>query len=101
MIAGKLAAGGTEAITPLPLFSDPSYAVGFVDLPKDSDQVIRSSQLDRPSTGEDTQYSFATHLAEGYLTAQNNQAEYLTPVDEKTRALGDGICRCVTIVLCR
>ena len=88
VIAGKLAAGGTEAITPLPLFSDPSYAVGFVDLPKDSDQVIRSSQLDRPSTGEDTQYSFATHLAEGYLTAQNNQAEYLTPVDEKNSRLG-------------
>ena len=87
VIASKLAAGGTEAITPLPLFSDPSYAVGFVDLPKDSDQIIRSSQLDRPSTAEDTQYSFATHLAEGYL-ARNIPAEYLTPVDQKNSRLG-------------
>ena len=88
VIANKLAAGGIEAITPLPLFSDAAYAAGFVDLPKDSDQFVRSSQLDRSLPGEDTQYSFATRLAEGYLATQKDPAEYLTPVDEKNSRLG-------------
>lgn len=88
VIANKLAAGGTEATTPLPLFSDASYTVGFVDIPPDSDQFIRSLQLFKP--GEDAQFSFATRLAEGYLAAQKGE-EYLTPVDEKTVRLGERV----------
>ncbi len=89
VLANKLAAGGSEAITPLPLFSDGAYATGFVDLPRDSDTFVRSSQLVRLS--DDPQFSFATRLAEGYLGAQSSAgvpAEYLTPIDRKTVRLG-------------
>ena len=83
VIASKLPAGGFPAITPLPQFADAAYTVGFVDVPVDGDEFVRSSQL-RWGAGQDTQFSFATHLAEGYLAAHlaaGQTPQYLTPVD--------------------
>jgi len=83
VIASKLQAGGFPAITPKPLFADAAYAVGFVDLPLDSDEFVRSSQLSW-GTDEKMQYSFATHLAVGYLgahLAEGQTPQYLTQVD--------------------
>ncbi|MGH9931199.1 MAG: CHASE2 domain-containing protein [Pyrinomonadaceae bacterium] len=65
----KTAAGGFDEIKPLPMFADPAYAVGFVDLPLDKDGFVRSSQLSQTRPGQDTRVSFATRLAEGYLAA--------------------------------
>jgi len=93
VIANKLRAGGTEAITPLPIFSEAAYAVGFVDIPPDSDQLVRSLQLKRSTAGEDDQLSFATRLVEGYLAAQKGEGElpeYLT-WDERTFRLGQRV----------
>ncbi len=45
VIGNKLAAGGFQAITPLPQFSNAAYTVGFFDVPLDSDGFVRSSQL--------------------------------------------------------
>lgn len=91
VIAAKLEAGGFPAITPLPQFQQAAYAVGFVDVPFDSDGFVRSSQLWRVQAGENTQYSFATRLAEGYLaarTAEGQPQQFLTPVDEEHARLG-------------
>lgn len=92
VIANKLAAGGTDANTPLPLFTEKAYAVGFVDLVFDSDQVVRSSQLKSSNPGEEEhQLSFATYLALGYLASKKGEGEALddfTQVDEKTFQLG-------------
>lgn len=89
VIAKKLPAGGTEAINPLPLFSDAAYTVGFVDLPRDSDTFVRNSQLVKAD--EDGQYSFATRLAEGYLASQRSEGaavEYVRPLDRNNLRLG-------------
>src|SRR3989442_400962 len=52
VIGNKLAAGGLQAITPLPQFSNAAYTVGFFDVPLDSsDGFVRSSQLLRSRTG--------------------------------------------------
>ncbi|HXT62369.1 MAG TPA: adenylate/guanylate cyclase domain-containing protein [Pyrinomonadaceae bacterium] len=69
VVAMKTAAGGFEELQPLPMFADGAYAVGYVDLPLDSDEFVRSSQLVIPSQPEEKQLSFATRLVEGYLTA--------------------------------
>jgi adenylate cyclase len=89
VIASKLKAGGTEAITPIPLFSDSAYRVGFVDIAVDSDGFVRQVPLVRPR--EVQQISFATRLAEGYLAAQKDDAEpaeEIRDVDENTYRLG-------------
>ncbi len=71
VIAQKLEAGGTQAIIPLPSFAEAAWAVGFVDLPHESDRFVRIAQLSqgRP-TGNDgavnTQFSFATRVAQGF-----------------------------------
>ena len=91
VIASKLGAGGFEAITPLPLFKDAAYTVGFVDLSLDSDGFVRSSPLTRARTGEETEFSFATRLAEGYLVAHAVEGEppqYLKPADDERVQLG-------------
>lgn len=83
VIASKLPAGGFPAITPLPQFVDAAYTVGFVDVPLDRDEFVRSALL-RWGAGDGTQFSFATHLAEGYLgahLAEGQSPQYLTPVD--------------------
>lgn len=69
VVAMKTAAGGFEELTPLPMFADAGYTVGFVDLPLDSDGFVRSSQLFLERPAEPTKISFATRLVEGYLAA--------------------------------
>jgi adenylate cyclase len=91
VIASKLPLGGFEAITPLPLFGDAAFGVGFVDVTVDSDGATRSLFLaERLPTGED-QTSFATKLAEAYANATRNPAEepqFLAHVDAQTMRLG-------------
>jgi len=69
VLAMKTSAGGFEELQPLPMFADQAYAVGFVDLPLDSDGFVRNSQLSLARPNEDTKFSFATRLVEGYLAA--------------------------------
>ena len=93
VIASKLPAGGFPAITPLPQFADAAYTVGFVDLPLDSDEFVRSSQL-RWGEGDNMQFSLATHLAQGYLGAHlaaGQTPQYLTPVDAENVLLNKRI----------
>ncbi len=68
VLAQKLEAGGTPAIVPLGEFSDGATAVGFVDLPHDSDSAVRTSMLVRGTNreGEEAQFSFAAALAQLY-----------------------------------
>jgi adenylate cyclase len=94
VIASKLPVGGFEAITPLPLFSDAAYTVGFVDASLDSDSAVRGMPLFYSPPGEDTQYSFATRLAEAYVNAfaaTGEAPQFLTAVDAKSVRLGQRI----------
>ena len=96
VIAMKTAAGGFEEIKPLPVFADAAYAVGFVDLPLDPDGFVRGSQLFQSRPGQDTKFSFATRLAEGYLTAgapEGAPPQYLKPGADGTVRLGDRVIR--------
>lgn len=68
VLATKTSAGGFEELNPLPMFmGDGTYAVGFVDLPLDSDGFVRNTQLFIPGNADTI--SFATRLAEGYLAS--------------------------------
>jgi len=94
VIGNKLAVGGFQAITPLPQFSNAAYAVGFYDLPQDSDGFVRTSALEWTRSGEDEQYSFPTRLAEAYLasrTAQGESPPLLIPIDYENVRLGPRI----------
>ncbi len=74
VLAKKLDAGGTPAISPLPMFADGAYTIGFVDMSADNDTetAARSTMLMRAhKNGEQPDFSFATRLAEGYLFAQH------------------------------
>lgn len=70
VLAQKLEAGGSSSITPLPMFADNAYLIGFVDLPHESDRFVRIAQLSRVMRKEegtfDEQFSFATQLARGF-----------------------------------
>jgi adenylate cyclase len=80
VLARKSAAGGYDEINPLPYFSDGAYTVGFVDLPLDPDGFVRASQLFHAEQGKETQFSFATRLAEGHLgalSADGSTPQYL------------------------
>lgn len=94
VIASKLGAGGYEAITPLPLFKDAAYMVGFVDTPLDSDAAVRGLPLFRSRAGEDDQFSFATRLAEAYVNASAAEGEppqFLNSVDVENVSLAKRI----------
>lgn len=96
VIAMKTAAGGFEEIKPLPMFTDAAYATGFVDLPLDQDGFVRSSQLFQARPGEDAKLSFATRVAEGYLTASAPEGappQYLKPNADLTVSLGERVIR--------
>jgi adenylate cyclase len=73
VLAEKLPAGGSEAITPLPMFRDAAWAVGFVDLPHEQEQNILTAQISRnrlnADGSPDQRLSFAAWLAQG-LTEQ-------------------------------
>lgn len=68
VIVQKLEAGGIPAIVPLPVFAEGATAVGFADLPHDTDNSVRSTMLVRGATkeGETAQYSFGAALAQLY-----------------------------------
>lgn len=91
VIASKLPAGGIDAITPLPLFSDAAYRVGFVDVTVDSDAAVRSVPLAWRGPDREIQYSFATYLAEAYANARRAEGEepqFLNDVNAQTASLG-------------
>jgi adenylate cyclase len=69
VLAMKTSAGGFEELQPLPMFTEQAYAVGFVDLPLDSDGFVRGSQLYLAPPHQDEKLSFATRLVEGFLAA--------------------------------
>jgi CHASE2 domain-containing sensor protein len=82
VLAMKTSAGGFEELQPLPEFADQAYAVGFVDLPLDSDGFVRNSQLYLAPPNGDAKFSFATRLVEGYLAAtapEGTPPQYLVP----------------------
>ncbi|HST52633.1 MAG TPA: CHASE2 domain-containing protein [Pyrinomonadaceae bacterium] len=84
VLVQKLEAGGTPAIIPLPLFADQATAVGFADLPHDSDSAVRSTQLVRQLPGEQQpQFSFAAALAQLY------SGDELKPDTDYSFKLGD------------
>lgn len=92
VLAMKTSAGGFEELQPLPMFSDAAYAVGFVDLPLDSDGFVRSSQLFIERPGEPTKISFATRLTEGYLAATSPEGtppQFLQPGTNGSLRLGE------------
>jgi adenylate cyclase len=94
VIAMKTSAGGFEELKPLPMFADAAYATGFVDLPLDDDGFVRSSQLFLP--GKDAQFSLATRVAEGYLTANAPEGappQYLQPDADGTVRMGERVLR--------
>jgi adenylate cyclase len=68
VIVQKLEEGGSQALIPLPMFAEAASAVGFADLPHDSDRAVRSAQLTRTrgneQSGYDLQRSFALLLTQ-------------------------------------
>lgn len=87
VIVEKLEAGGIPAITPLPMFSDGVTAVGFSDLPHDSDNAIRSTMilLSRANEGQEAKFSFASAIAQLY-SGQSLKEE---PGTDNALRLGD------------
>lgn len=87
VLVQKLEAGGTPAIVPLPMFADNATAVGFADLPHDSDSAMRSTMLVRGTQkeGEEAQFSFAAAIAQLY------SGEELKPDTAYSFRLGDRV----------
>ncbi len=91
VLAMKTSAGGFEELQPLPVFADQAYAVGFVDLPLDSDGFVRNSQLVLEPPNEDAKFSFAARLVGGYLAAtapEGTPPQYLEPGTHGNLRLG-------------
>jgi adenylate cyclase len=92
VLVAKLPAGGYDAVFPLPMFSEAAYSVGFADLPLDSDGFVRSVPLTISRPNEETKFSFATRLAEGYLASRVTEGKappFLRPVSEEMDVLGE------------
>ncbi len=74
VLVRKLEAGGSDAITPLPMFAEVASSVGFADLPHDNDRLVRTSQPTRTQKedqgGVETVRSFASLLAQTFLGAE-------------------------------
>ena len=86
VLVQKLEAGGTPAIVPLDEFADGATAVGFADLPHDSDSAVRSTMLVRQRPGEpQPQFSFAAALAQLY------SGEELKPDTDYSFRLGERV----------
>jgi adenylate cyclase len=83
VLVQKLEAGGVPAITPLPFFADNATAVGFADLPHDSDNAVRSAQLVVTPPGGEPQFSFGAALAQLYT------GQMLEPESERIYRFGD------------
>lgn len=86
VVAEKLPGGGSDAITPLPQFRDPAWAVGFVDFPHESEGSVLTAKLTYALPGvdgkPDLRDSFASMLAQG-LTEQQ-----LEKIGDRTLRLG-------------
>lgn len=82
VLVQKLAAGGTDAIVPHPMFAEGATAVAFADFPLDGDQAVRASQLVVTPPGGQPQQSFAAALAQLYT------GETLEPDGERAVRLG-------------
>src|SRR5260370_6287096 len=66
VIAEKMISAG-PGIKPAPMFVEAAWAIGFVDLPLDSDGLLRSVAVRLKAEGEDEwQLSFAARLVEGH-----------------------------------
>src|SRR2546423_2076826 len=86
VLVQKLEAGGTPAIVPLEEFADGATAVGFADLPHDSDSAVRATMLVRQRPGEpEPQFSFAAALAQLY------SGDELKPDTDYSFRLGDRV----------
>ncbi|HYX41578.1 MAG TPA: CHASE2 domain-containing protein, partial [Pyrinomonadaceae bacterium] len=66
VIVKKLAEGGSVAINPLPEFAEAASAVGFSDLPADSDGVRRTAYLGHVAPDGTIESSFASNIAQIY-----------------------------------
>ena len=66
VIGKKLPEGGSEAIDPLPQFVEAASAVGFADLPADTDGVRRTAYLAHIAKDGSTESSFASNIAQIY-----------------------------------
>ena len=66
VIVKKLPEGGSEAINPLPEFAEAASAVGFSDLPSDSDGVRRTALLGHVAKDGSIDTSFASNIAQLY-----------------------------------
>lgn len=66
VIAEKLDAGGTTSIIPLSQFAEAASAVGYVDLPHDSDDFVRTVQPVRAHQGSEPESSFANYISQIY-----------------------------------
>jgi adenylate cyclase len=68
VLVEKLPEGGTTGIAPLPEFAEAAAAVGFADLPHETDRFVRTAQLfrsrPRPDGSFSLQFSFASALAQ-------------------------------------
>ncbi|HEV2860495.1 MAG TPA: adenylate/guanylate cyclase domain-containing protein [Pyrinomonadaceae bacterium] len=82
VLVEKLEAGGIPSIVPLPLFAEGATAVGFADLPHDSDNAVRSTLLVHAKEGEAPKFSFGAALAQLYT------GEALAPAGANTLGLG-------------
>ncbi len=87
VLVQKLEAGGIPSIVPLPVFAEGATAVGFADLPHDTDNAVRSSLLVRSSNkpGEQAVFSFGAALAQLYT------GEALKAESEDTFRLGSRV----------
>ncbi|MDT4896882.1 MAG: adenylate cyclase [Acidobacteriota bacterium] len=86
VLAQKLEAGGIPAIKPLPEFADAAWGVGFVDLPFDSDNSVRSAvSFFKARQDGETQLSFAAAVAQGF------KDQTLTPAGDENLLLGERV----------
>jgi adenylate cyclase len=87
VVAEKLPGGGSDAITPLPQFRDPAWAVGFVDFPHESEGSVLTAKLTYVLPGNDgkpdLRDSFASMLAQGFTEQQ------LEKIGDRTLRLGE------------
>jgi class 3 adenylate cyclase/CHASE2 domain-containing sensor protein len=71
VLAEKTAGGGTPALEPATMFAYAAWARGFVDLPLDSDGLLRSAAIRlNNDDSEEPELSFAAHLLEGHRYSQ-------------------------------
>jgi adenylate cyclase len=87
VVAEKLPGGGSDAITPIPQFRDPAWAVGFADFPHESEGSVLTAKLTYTLPGADgkpdLRDSFASMLAQGFTEQR------LDKTGDRTLRLGE------------